>query len=673
MKSGFKTSHGCMGASWRCPNSRLRATRGGPCHLAAALGMLLLVLIGVAAVICPSGPWGQLGHSDAGPGHSSAVLAQLPGDPVAEAGPDQTVTVGSIVVLNGSGSTDDGQVVNYTWTFTDGDPQILYGEVVTYVFLREAMIEVTLNITDDEGNHGTDVTVVTVTYVTPTADAGPDLIVYQGSTVTLSGIRSAGGIVGYTWAFMYEGEEIVLDGVVMSYTFLVVGLYNVTLTVIDYTDQVATDEAVVDVRAIVAEAGGNQTIYDGQTATFNGGKSLGNDLEFTWTFVYRDDGVILYGWNASYVFEVSGTYIVTLTVRNPANITATDTMTLTVMSHPTWLESNWQKLVLSSLIVGAAGLYLFMKYRRDRAIITQTEKDKMRLQWKNARKTWRSFVSNSKGLAGLTILAVFIVMALVAEPLYALGLIQNPSNVIESSTGDPLESPSWSYLLGTDEKGRDVLSELFFGSRTSLIVGFAAAILTILLGATVGLAAGASGRAVDEVLMRLTDVFLVIPWLPFAVILASFLPPLNQPSMYKIIIVIGVTSWPAAARIVRSQVLSIRERSFIERAVAVGAGRFYVMRKHLLPNVFPLVFANAILSVSYAILSEAFLAFFGISDVTKVTWGSMLYNAFNFGGFTANAWWYVLAPGVCIVLVVLGFTFVSYALDDILNPKLRKR
>jgi len=592
---------------------------------------------------------------------------------VAEAGADQTVSVGSIVVLNGSGSTDDGQIVNYTWTFTDSGPQVLYGEVVTYVFLREGVFDVTLNVTDDEGNYGTDVTVVTVIYATPTADAGLDLIVYQGSVVILDGSNSVGGIVDYTWNFTYEGEEVVLHGVETSYTFSVVGSYNVTLTVIDYVGQVATDEAIVDIQAIVAEAGGDQVIYEGQTATFNGGRSRGNDLNFTWTFVYRGSEVILYGRNASFLFDVSGAYIVTLTIRNPANITANDTMTLTVMPPPTWLESNWQRSVSAGLIVGIVGLYLFMKYRRDRAIITQTEKDKIRLQWKNARKTWKSFVSNSKGLAGLVILVVFIVMALMAEPLYALGLIQNPSNVIESSTGDPLEPPSWSYLLGTDEKGRDVLSELFFGSRTSLIVGFAAAILTILLGATVGLAAGASGRAIDEVLMRLTDVFLVIPWLPFAVILASFLPPLNQPSMYKIIIVIGVTSWPAAARIVRSQVLSIRERSFIERALAVGAGRFYVMRKHLLPNVFPLVFANAILSVSYAILSEAFLAFFGISDVTKVTWGSMLYNAFNFGGFTANAWWYVLAPGICIVFVVLGFTFVSYALDDILNPKLRRR
>ena len=299
---------------------------------------------------------------------------------------------------------------------------------------------------------------------------------------------------------------------------------------------------------------------------------------------------------------------------------------------------------------------------------------KFRLMLSRANKTWRVFRKNRLGMSGLVVLAIFITMALLAAPLYELGMIQNPNNFIESS--DPtqrLQPPSGSHLLGTDERGRDVLSEVFYGTATSLIVGFAAALITMLLGAVVGLIAGTYGRAVDEVLMRTTDLFLVIPWLPLAIILALFLPPFGQPSMTKIIIVIGITSWPAAARIVRSQTLSIRERTFIERAVAVGAGRLHIMRTHLLPNVFPLLFANAILSVSYAILSAAFLAFLGIYDITKITWGLMMYNAFNYGGFTAGAWWYVLPPGICIVLVVLGFTFVSYALDDILNPKLRKR
>jgi len=305
---------------------------------------------------------------------------------------------------------------------------------------------------------------------------------------------------------------------------------------------------------------------------------------------------------------------------------------------------------------------------------SNVRREKIRLMAKRTRRVWRTFRKNLLGMIGLTMLVIFITMAVIAVPLYTLGLIQDPNNFTESS--DPtraLESPSIDHLLGTDNLGRDVLSEIFYGSRNSLIVGFSAAVLTIVLGAGVGLFAGAYGKGVDEFLMRTTDLFLVIPWLPLAIILASFLPPLHQPSITKIIIVIGITSWPATARIVRSQVLSIKERAFIERAYAVGASRAHIIRAHLLPNVFPLVFANAILSVSYAILSEAFLAFFGISDPTKITWGLMLYNAFHFGGFANRAYWFVLPPGICIILVVLAFTFVSYALDDILNPKLRKR
>lgn len=276
-------------------------------------------------------------------------------------------------------------------------------------------------------------------------------------------------------------------------------------------------------------------------------------------------------------------------------------------------------------------------------------------------------------MTGLTTILIFFLIAILAGPLYSIGLIQNPNNVTESSSPDHLHAPTWSHLLGTDDRGRDVVSEIFYGSRNSLIVGFSAALITIVFGAGMGLLAGAYGRGVDELLMRLTDVFLVIPWLPFAVILAALLPPLNEPSMFKIIIVIAITSWPATARIVRSQVLSIRERTFVERAIAIGSGKMHIMAKHLFPNVVPLIFANAVLAVSYAILSESFLSFFGLSDPTKITWGLMLYNAFNFGGFANAAYWFVLPPGLCIILVVTGFTFSSYALDDILNPKLRRR
>ncbi|HEX9907528.1 MAG TPA: ABC transporter permease [Thermoplasmata archaeon] len=321
--------------------------------------------------------------------------------------------------------------------------------------------------------------------------------------------------------------------------------------------------------------------------------------------------------------------------------------------------------VLTKILPGKSG---------DKDKKSSVRSERLRLAYKKTRRTWKLFRSNRLGILGFLMLISFIVMAIIAQPLHALGLISDPNDLRESiNPGRELEPPSAEHLLGTDEKGRDVISDLFYGCTATLIVGFAAALLTIVFGSSVGLLAGASGKIADEVLMRTTDLFLVIPWLPLAIILAAFLPPKGEPAMLKVIFVIGVTSWPATARIVRSQVLSIKERSYIERAVCLGSSRLHIMRVHLLPNVFPLIFANAIISVAWAILSAAFLAFLNLTDPNKITWGLMIYNAFDVEGFGAGAWWFVLPPGILIVLVVLGFTFVSYALDDILNPKLRRR
>jgi len=171
------------------------------------------------------------------------------------------------------------------------------------------------------------------------------------------------------------------------------------------------------------------------------------------------------------------------------------------------------------------------------------------------------------------------------------------------------------------------------------------------------------------VLMRFTDYFLVLPWFPLMVVLMTVLGA----EFVYVIIVIGVTSWPSTARIVRSQVLTVKERSFIERARAIGAGDMYIMRKHVFPNVLPLVFANTVLLISLAIFSEAFLDFFGLGDPDVISWGTMLEAAYNYGAFDSGAWWWVLPPSLSIILCVLAFSLVGYALDDIFNPRLRKR
>jgi peptide/nickel transport system permease protein len=140
-----------------------------------------------------------------------------------------------------------------------------------------------------------------------------------------------------------------------------------------------------------------------------------------------------------------------------------------------------------------------------------------------------------------------------------------------------------------------------------------------------------------------------------------------------VVVVIGITGWPSTARIVRSQVLTVKERQFIERARAVGADSRHIITKHIMPNVLPLIFANTVLLIALAIFSESFLDFFGLGDPNVISWGTMLESAYNFNAFISGAWWWILAPGAAIVLMVLAFSLIGYALDDVLNPKLRRR
>jgi peptide/nickel transport system permease protein len=277
------------------------------------------------------------------------------------------------------------------------------------------------------------------------------------------------------------------------------------------------------------------------------------------------------------------------------------------------------------------------------------------------RKTLKLVRRSRMGMLGISILVPVIAIALLT-PL-----------VVSFDKGhytiDRFAPPSSHHLLGTDDVGRDVLSELLYGSRVSLLVGLTASAISISIGGSVGILAGSFGRITDEGLMRLTDIFLIIPHLPLMLLIVA----LAGPSLVNIIIVIGVLAWPATARLVRSQVISIRERAFVERARAIGASESHVIWKHILPNVVPLMFANTILIVALAILTESTLSFLGLGDPLVISWGSMLHYAFSSLAMTNGAWWYFVPPGVCIAVVVLGFTFVGYAVDEILNPKLRRR
>ncbi len=268
--------------------------------------------------------------------------------------------------------------------------------------------------------------------------------------------------------------------------------------------------------------------------------------------------------------------------------------------------------------------------------------------------TWR-------GRIGVGLVALFAFVAVFGTALAPY----NP----EASSLDVLAKPSWSHILGTTESGADVFSQILAGARVSMVVGFAAALISALLGSAVGLTGGYFGGWTDRILDAFENWFLVIPTLPLMIVLARIL----NPSLTVLIVVIGLTSWAGTGRIVRAQVFTLRERAFVERARALGAGDGYIIRKHIFPNTLPLIFANTVLIVAVAILSEAALAFLGLGDPTRISWGSMLQNAFEAGAPSAGAWWYVVPPGLCITVLVLAVSMLGYLFEEHVNPRLREQ
>jgi len=237
-------------------------------------------------------------------------------------------------------------------------------------------------------------------------------------------------------------------------------------------------------------------------------------------------------------------------------------------------------------------------------------------------------------------------------------------------------------LLGTDVYGRDIWSQFVWGSRVSILVGVLSAIGAVVIGTLAGLGAGLVGGWTDEIISRITDFFLVIPFLPLAVVVIFFLgqnPTLFKGIYYWIILLFVALSWPTVTRIVRSQVLIVKERAFVEASRALGGGSGHIMTKHILPNVLGLVYAQTALLVPGFILTEAALDFLAVAvhPVNTITWGIMLTDALNNAALTNAAvdyaWWWFLPPGIAIALLSLAFVMVGYALDNVFNPKLRQR
>jgi len=280
----------------------------------------------------------------------------------------------------------------------------------------------------------------------------------------------------------------------------------------------------------------------------------------------------------------------------------------------------------------------------------------------NLRSLLSNLGHNWMALAGALMLVIAIFTAVFAPWVAPY----NPKARIKITIEDVYTAPSPAHLFGTDDAGRDVLANFIYGARVSLIVGFFASFISVFIGGTIGIVAGFYGGQVENLLMRLTDIMLVIPDLPLAVVLVA----LTKPSLLNIIFVIGILGWTGTARLVRSQTLSVKERKFVLRARAIGSGNIHIIRQHIFPLVLPLMVANTVLVISLAILEESTLSFLGLSDPTNLSWGQMLNFAFTRGGLSSGAWWALAAPGLGIVWVVLGCTLLGHGLEQILNPRL---
>jgi peptide/nickel transport system permease protein len=261
---------------------------------------------------------------------------------------------------------------------------------------------------------------------------------------------------------------------------------------------------------------------------------------------------------------------------------------------------------------------------------------------------------------GLTVVGVFALMALVG-PLLIRG---NPM----AFSPDQLQPPSAAHWLGTTQTGQDVFTQLVLGTRATLLVGFATGALATALSVLVGLTAGYFGGVVDETLSLLTNIFLVMPALPLAIVLAGYVTARGP---FSVALVITFTGWAWGARVLRAQTLSLRRREFVEAARVTGERWHRIIFWEILPNEIAIVTSSFIFTTIFAILAEIGLEFLGLSDVTLNSWGNMLYWAANSNALLVGAWWWFLPPGLCIAVLGAGLAFINFGIDEITNPRLR--
>lgn len=271
---------------------------------------------------------------------------------------------------------------------------------------------------------------------------------------------------------------------------------------------------------------------------------------------------------------------------------------------------------------------------------------------------WSLFVESRMGPVGLGILLLVALMAICA-PLIA------PDGPFKLGAPRLLAPGEEGHLLGTDHLGRDMLAQIVYGARVSLIIGIVAASISLLVGLIIGSTAGYFGGATDLILSRITDMFLIIPAFFLIIIIVATLGS----SILYVMVVIGLTAWPASARLMRSQAISLRDRTFIQALRALGESSPRILFRHVIPNGIQPLIANASLDIASAILIEAGLSFIGLGDPNQATWGRMIYDG---RATITTSWWVSVIPGICIVITVLGFYLVGDGISYALSPKSRK-
>jgi peptide/nickel transport system permease protein len=275
------------------------------------------------------------------------------------------------------------------------------------------------------------------------------------------------------------------------------------------------------------------------------------------------------------------------------------------------------------------------------------------------RSVWQVVRRRPSATIGVVVLATIILVALLAPLIAPYGL--------HDEVGPVFGHPSWSHPLGLDDGGVDMVTLLMWGARISLVVGFAATLVSMLVGGAVGVLAGYFGRWVDVVLMRITDYFIAIPDVPLMIVVAA----IWGPSLFHIVMVIGLLLWTSTARVIRAQVKSVRERVYVQRARSIGAGHVRIIFRHVLPQIAPLLIANTVLTIAVAIFDETALSFLGLGDPSRISLGKVIQNAFQRTAVSSGAWWAIVPPGALVALLILSCSLIGQALEDALNPRLR--